>query len=131
MAGFNQAIVMGRIAIPPDLKYTSKGTAVAEFTLVTSEKTKRDGEVSHFFECESYGKVAEGIAKYTTKGDVLLVNGRMRQDRWETKDGQKRSKIKIVVSSFSFPPSNRRTKDEKPVVDRGSSGEALDDDIPF
>src|SRR6202167_26106 len=101
MASFNKVILAGNLTRDPELRYTPKGTAVAQFTLAInrtwkSETGESKEEVS-FIDVEAWGRQGEVIAQYMRKGRPLLVEGRLKQDSWEDKTThQKKSKLKVV-----------------------------------
>jgi single-strand DNA-binding protein len=112
MANFNKVILAGNLTRDPELRYTPKGTAVAQFALAVNRSWKSESgetkeEVS-FVDVEAWGRQGEVIAQYMRKGRPLLVEGRLKQDSWEDKTThQKHSKLKVVLESFSFIDSNR------------------------
>lgn len=112
MASFNKVILAGNLTRDPELRYTPKGTAIAQFTLAVnrtwkSETGENKEEVS-FIDVDAFGRQAEVIGQYMKKGRPFLVEGRLKQDTWEDKNThQKQSKIKVVLESFSFIDSNR------------------------
>jgi single-strand DNA-binding protein len=112
MASFNRVILAGNLTRDPELRYTPKGTAVAQFTLAVNRTWKSEAgeskeEVS-FIDVEAWSRQGEVIAQYMRKGRPLLVEGRLKQDTWEDKTThQKQSKLKVVLESFSFIDSNR------------------------
>ncbi len=112
MASFNKVILAGNLTRDPELRYTPKGTAVAQFTLAVnrtwkSETGENKEEVS-FIDVDAFGRQAEVIGQYMKKGRPFLIEGRLKQDTWEDKNThQKQSKIKVVLESFSFIDSNR------------------------
>jgi single-strand DNA-binding protein len=112
MASFNKVILAGNLTRDPELRYTPKGTAVAQITLAVNRTWKNESgetkeEVS-FVDVEAWGRQGEVIAQYMRKGRPLLVEGRLKQDTWEDKTThQKHSKLKVVLESFSFIDSNR------------------------
>ena len=112
MASFNKVILAGNLTRDPELRYTPKGTAVANFSLAVNRTWKSESgeskeEVS-FIEVEAWGRQGEVIAQYMRKGRPLLVEGRLKQDTWEDKNThQKQSKLRVVLESFSFIDSNR------------------------
>ncbi|MGD9688877.1 MAG: single-stranded DNA-binding protein [Phycisphaerales bacterium] len=106
-ANFNQVILMGNMTRDIEVRFTPQNTAVGTFglavnrTWTTPQGEKRE-EVS-FIDCEAWGKAAELLKQYTSKGSPLFVSGRLKQDTWEDKNGGgKRSKIKVVVEDFRF-----------------------------
>jgi single-strand DNA-binding protein len=112
MANYNHVILAGNLTRDPELKYTSKGSAVARITLALnrtwkSETGEQKEEVT-FVDVEAWGRQGEVIAQYVKKGRPLLVEGRLKLDQWEDKTThQKQSKLKVVLEAFSFLDSNR------------------------
>jgi len=113
MASFNKVILMGNLTKDPELRYTSSGLAVANFSLAINRRTAKDGEKREevdFFDIETWDKQAELCSEYLSKGRSVLVEGRLKQDRWEDEAGNKRSKVKIVATAIQFLP--KRSEDE-------------------
>jgi single-strand DNA-binding protein len=112
MASFNKVILVGNLTRDPDLRYTPKGTAIAKIGLAvnrnwTSEDGQKREEVT-FVDVDAFGKQAEVIGQYLRKGRPVLVEGRLRLDQWDDKQtGQKRSKLGVVLESFSFLDSGK------------------------
>jgi len=117
---------MGNLTRDPTLAYTTTQCAVAEFGLAVNRKFRRDdgskGEEILFIECQCFGKRAEVISKHFSKGNPIFIVGRLKLESWE-KEGEPRSKIRIVVENFEF-------------VGKKKDGQAgrkppADDDVPF
>ena len=112
MANFNKVILAGNLTRDPELRYTPKGTAIARLGLAinrnwTTETGEKKEEVT-FVDVDAFGRQAEVIAQYMRKGRPLLVEGRLRLDSWEDKQtNQKRSRLGVVLESFSFLDSGR------------------------
>lgn len=105
MRGYSKTILVGNLTRDPETRTTPSGLTICKFSIAVNRVYKdRDGnqkeEVS-FIDCDSFGAPAETISRYTSKGSAMLVEGRLRQDTWET-DGQKRSKLVVVVEQFQF-----------------------------
>ena len=100
-------IAAGRLVRDPSLKYTPSGKAVCSFGIAVNRK-RGDAEEATFLDCEAWEKTAELIDKHLSKGDPIFIEGSLKQDRWETKDGQKRSKLVCNVFNFQFigPPKH-------------------------
>ena len=96
MNSFN---TIGGLVRDPELKYLpNSGKPVAEFSIAVDDAYS---DYTNFFDCVAYDKTAENIANYFKQGKKIGISGRLRQDRWE-KEGQKRSKVVIVVYQFDF-----------------------------
>lgn len=125
MSNFNQVIQMGNLTRDPTLSYTPGQVAVVEFGLAVNRKYKKSdgtmGEEVLFIECKCFGKRAEVISKHFSKGNLIFVVGRLKLDSWE-KDGEPRSRIRIIVENFEFVGN-------KPGGQAG--GSQSDDDVPF
>lgn len=107
----NTVTIAGRTTKDPELKVTQSGTAILSFSLAVNDMKKNAQgaweDVSNFFDCVMFGKLAEGIAQYITKGAKLTVNGRLHQDRWQAQDGTNRSRVSIIVQDIELPPQPR------------------------
>ncbi|BET67075.1 single-stranded DNA-binding protein [Opitutales bacterium ASA1] len=106
MASFNKVILMGNLTRDPELRVTPKGTAVCQIGLAVNQTYRdKDGnsrEETTFIDVDAFGRQAEVIAKYLTKGRPVLIEGRLKLDSWESKEGEKRSKLKVVMENFQF-----------------------------
>jgi len=107
MASFNQVILLGNLTRDPQLKYLPSQTAVVEFGLACNRKFKgqngEDREEVTFVDCSAFGKQAEVLNQYCTKGKPLFIQGRLKFDSWEDKQGGgKRSKLTVVIENFQF-----------------------------
>jgi single-strand DNA-binding protein len=115
MPSFNRIIIMGNLTRDPQLKYLPSSTAVADFGLACNRKYKTDGgedrEEVCFVDCSAFGKRAEVINQYCKKGRPLLVEGRLKFDTWEDKQGGgKRSKHTVVVEGFQFISDGKKAE---------------------
>lgn len=107
MPSFNKVILAGNLTRDPELRYSSKGTAIARLGLAlnrtyTTETGEKKEEVT-FVDVDAFGRQAEVLGQYLRKGRPILIEGRLRLDQWEDKNThQKQSKLKVVLESFSF-----------------------------
>lgn len=106
MANFNRVILAGNMTRDPQLSYTPSNTAVCEFGLAINRKwNDREGnsrEETTFVDITAYGRQAEVINQYMSKGRPILVEGRLRYNQWTNKEGQKRSRLDVIVENFTF-----------------------------
>jgi single-strand DNA-binding protein len=106
MANYNRVILIGNLTRDPQLRYTPSQMAVCDFGLATNRRwTAADGQKREevcFVDCTAWGRSAETLAKYTTKGRQLLVEGRLTYRTWDGPDGKKRSKHEVTVQTFQF-----------------------------
>ena len=107
MASYNKVLLMGNLTRDPEVKYTPKGTALANLGLAvnrrwTTETGEQKEEVT-FVDVEVWGRQAETAGQYLAKGRPVFVEGRLKLDSWEDKEsGQKRNKLKVVAERVQF-----------------------------
>ena len=151
MANYNKVILVGNLTRDPQLKYLPSQMAVTEFGLAVNHKYKtKTGESKEdvlFVDCSIFGQGAEIVSKYCQKGKQLLVEGRLKYDSWEDKQGGgKRSKHSVVVDTFQFLGGRQdgEERDSSPARDKAASApgdgplqqeppsfESEKDDLPF
>jgi len=107
MGYYNKVILIGNLTRDPEVRYTSKGTAVAKIGLAVNRSWKAEtGEQREevtFVDVDVFGRQAEVVGQYLRKGRPVLVEGRLRLDTWEDKQtNQKRSRLGVVMESFQF-----------------------------
>lgn len=135
----NRTILWGNIGRDPELKMSAGGTAVLKFSVATSERRKDQSgdwtEETEWHSCVCFGKRAEGLGSFLSKGASVLVEGKLRTSSWEDNNGQKRYKTEIVadevkVTSKKGDRSSAPLRSTAPVSD--DLDLSLDDgDIPF
>ena len=107
MASFNKVMIIGNLTRDPEIKYTPKGTAIADIGLAvnrnyTTDSGEKREEVT-FIDVTLWGRVAEIVGEYCKKGRPLFVEGRLQLDTWDDKaTGQKRSKLKVVGENIQL-----------------------------
>lgn len=118
MPNLNRVMIMGNLTRDLELKSLQSGQSVAKGGLAVNRKWKDAGgtekEEVTFIDFDVWGKTAEAMAKYLSKGKPVYIEGRLQLDQWE-KDGQKFSKLKVVVESFQFIDGK---KDDEPAPAR-------------
>jgi single-strand DNA-binding protein len=147
MANLNKVMLIGNLTRDPELRHTPSGMAVADFGLAVNRQRKgadgnRIDEVT-FVDVTAFGKQAEVIQQYTRKGRPLFVEGHLKLDQWTSQDGQKRSKLSVVIENFQFLDSKGSgggggpsggagggSRGSEP-VSSGSDYGPSDEDIPF
>lgn len=109
MASYNRVILMGNLTRDPELRVTAGGLSICKLSLAVNRVfSTADGERREevtYVDIDAFGKQAEVISKYLRKGRPLMMEGRLKLDQWETKDGDKRSKMGVVLESFQFVDS--------------------------
>jgi single-strand DNA-binding protein len=147
-SSYNKVILLGNCTRDPEVKYTPKGTAVAELGLAVNRTYTTDGgekrEEVTFVDVTMWGRQAEVAGEYLKKGRPVFVEGRLQLDTWDDKQtGQKRSKLRVVCENFQLlgsrdgggegggsPRSSAPRSSSKPAAPAADEAPA-DDDIPF
>ena len=107
MTGFNKVILIGNLTKNPELRYTPNGTPVASFGLAVNRRFRQAGDLKEevcYVDIVVFGKQAEHCGQYLSKGNGAIIEGRLQQRRWETEEGQKRSKHEVVAQNVTFLP---------------------------
>lgn len=109
----NKLILVGRIVRDPEVKAIGDNNMVAKFTVAVNRNYKdKDGErPTDFIPCEAFGKTAEFVSNYLTKGRLVSVEGEMRIDQYETAEGEKRSFAKCHVNTINALDSANKTEE--------------------
>ncbi|MEK6766989.1 MAG: single-stranded DNA-binding protein [Planctomycetota bacterium] len=119
MANLNKVFLIGNLTRDPELRYTPSGTAIASFGIATNREWKSsDGEKKKevcYVDVNMFGRRAEVINEYFSKGNPIFIEGRLQFQQWETKDGQKRNTLRVVAEDFQFIGSKTR-KGEGPDI---------------
>lgn len=148
MASLNKVFLIGNLTREPELRTTPKGTAICQFGLAVNREFKDESgakrDETTFIDVEAWGKQAELVAKYLTKGSPAMIEGRLRFDQWEDKaSGQKRSRLKVVLENVQFLGAPRgRDGASQASGDNGASPPRsappqqhqqppIDEDVPF
>jgi single-strand DNA-binding protein len=135
----NKVMLIGRLTRDPEVRFLPSGVQVTNLTIAVNRRYKdKSGEwreESYFFDIESYGKLAERVGSQLSKGYQILIEGSLRQDRWESSSGEKRSKVKIVADRIALlgKPGDRNTKSTSTEEDLDIPLEDFesDEDVPF
>ena len=105
-ANFNKVFLMGNLTRDVELKYTPNNQPVAAFGIAMNRRYRtregEDREDTTFVDCEAWGRTAEVMNQYLAKGRPVFVEGRLKLDQWQDKDGNNRSKLRVVVENFQF-----------------------------
>ncbi|HAD82894.1 MAG: hypothetical protein A2509_09895 [Candidatus Edwardsbacteria bacterium RIFOXYD12_FULL_50_11] len=146
LAELNRVFIIGRLTKDPEVRQTSNGTPVTNFTIAINRKYKSlSGELKEdttFVGIVAWQKLAELCKQFLAKGRAVLVEGKMQNRSWETEDGQKRSTLEIRADRIEFLDREPRAAGSSaPSPDGGSpegqpngpeiSPDKSDDDLPF
>ena len=112
MAGsLNRVFLMGNLTRDIEVRHTSQNMAIAKMGLAVNRKFKtQSGEQREevtFVDCDAFGRTAEVMAQYLRKGRPVFIEGRLKLDQWQDQQGNKRSKLSVVVESFQFVDSGQ------------------------
>lgn len=143
MNGVNKVILLGHVGKDPDIRYSQSGTAVANFSLATTErwKDKNTGEKqerTEWHRCTAWGRSAEVIGEYVKKGSPLFVAGKLQTRKWQDKEGVDRYTTEIVVDEFQLlggRGGGDQQEDARPATSASkkpaASQQDFDDEVPF
>ena len=102
----NTVQLTGRLTRDPDVRYTDGGSSVARFTLACDRRFKTEnGPTADFIRCVAFGKTAEFVEKYFTKGRMAVVSGKLQIRGWTDKDGNKRRTAEVLAENVYFADS--------------------------
>jgi single-strand DNA-binding protein len=155
MASVNKVILIGNVGRDPEIRYTQSGEPIANFTLATNEvwndKSGQKQERTEWHRVEVFGKTAQVVRDYVTKGRPVYIEGSIRYEEWTDKDGNKRNTTRIRVSGpgsrlvllggrgegggggASRPSGGTASGGgpSEPPAEGGEEFQASDDDVPF
>lgn len=129
----NKALISGNLTRDPELRSTTNGTSVLSFGVAVNDR-RRDpstgewGDYANYIDCVMFGNRAEGVSRILSKGMKVAIEGKLRWRQWET-DGQKRSKIEVVVDEIEFLSSRDGGSRQNSSSD-GGMGSVSRDEIP-
>lgn len=136
----NKCIMCGRLAKDPEVRYTQsrKGEqmAVARFTIAVDRRFAKEGETSaDFFTCTAFGKLGEFAEKYLKKGTKILLTGRIQNDNYTNKNGEKVYTTQIMVDEMEFAESKKTERQEEQPKQKEDEflaiPEGIENDLPF
>jgi single-strand DNA-binding protein len=114
MANLNKVMLIGNLTRDPELRHTPSGKVVSELGLAINRSWTNDQgqkqEETTFVDVSVWGRQAEVIQQYVTKGNPIYIEGRLQLDSWDDKTtGQKRSKMRVICENFQFLPTGKTT----------------------
>jgi len=137
MTSFNKVILMGNLTRDPEVRFTPSGTPVANFRMAVNHRYKQGNEMRDdvcYIDVVVFGKQAESCGQYLNKGNGVIVDGRLQERRWETEDGQKRSKHEVVAQQVRFMPKRQGAggmAGEEAAAAAVPDEAPVEDDVPF
>lgn len=141
----NKIILMGRLTRDPEIRYSQGDSpmAIARYSIAVDRRFKRNGEQeTDFFNCTTFGKQAEFVERYLKKGTKVVVSGRLQNDNYTNKEGQKVYSVQIITEEIEFAESKGSGEASGTPVDRpdptAAAGDGfmnipdgIDDELPF
>lgn len=151
MSTLNKVMLIGRIGQDPEVRYSNSGMAIANASLATSNRKKSGEEETEWHRLVFFGKTAEIVEQYVRKGTQLYVEGQIKTESWEDKEGNRRQITKIMVGMMNMLSSkagsegnssgqNHGNRGRKPKAASANEGQPnlpganfddMEDDIPF
>lgn len=142
----NRVLISGNLTRDPELKAAGSGTQILRFGVAVNDRrrnpqTNEWEDYPNFVDCVMFGSRAEALSRYLAKGTKVAVEGKLRYSSWE-KDGQRRSKLEVVVDELELMTGKGQTQGEKPMTPQQAAAymgatiktaptEIADEDIPF
>ncbi len=136
MIKINSVNLVGRWVRDHECRHSASGTFILKNAIAIDRPFSRDKETD-FFDITAFGKVAENTANYTGKGRLVGITGRLQQERWETDEGYKRSRVVVIANSIEFldyadsQKSNENSSADTESYEDFQSVEIDMDDVPF
>lgn len=119
----NKVQILGTITRNIELQYANSGTAIAKLGIAVNKRYTSNGEKKEevsYFNCVAFGNTGENINTYFQKGSRILISGELKEDRWE-KDGQKQSRVSILIDGFDFIDKHTDSKKSAPKQEKPQS----------
>ena len=134
MASLNYVVLAGNLTRDPVVRNTPSGTAVADLGLAVNEKYKNKAgelvETTCYVDVVAWGRQAEVCQQYLHKGSPVLIEGRLQLDQWESKEGEKRSKLRVRADRVQFLSGPGRPSEGQPTADSRGPEAAPDQPPP-
>lgn len=127
----NRVTITGNLTRDPEVKQTGGGMSVMKLGVAVNDRRKNPQtqeweDVPNFIDCTMFGDRAAKVAQYMAKGSKVAISGRLRQETWETQDGQKRSRVGVVVDDLEF-----MSRSQQQPQAQYQQPNVYDEDIPF
>ena len=140
-SGLNKIILVGNLGRNPDIHYSKAGMPVCTLSLAVSDRVKSNeegepwSEVTEWFRVTAFGRLAETAAQFLAKGRQVYVEGRLKMEKYEGKDGVKRTSVEVIANELKFLGSRKASDESGNNADLVStpafSGPPIEEDMPF
>lgn len=132
----NRVCISGNLTRDPETRRTAGGTAVMSFGVAVNDRAKNQqtGEWEdrpNFVDCVMFGTRAEAVGRYLSKGTKVAIEGRLRWSQWQTQDGQKRSKLEVIVDEIEFMSRSEQQAYAPAQQAYAPAADVYSEDIPF
>ena len=133
----NKVLLSGRLTRDPEVRYANSGTTTTRFSLACDRKFKSDGQpTADFINCVAFGKTAEFIEKYFSKGSGIELEGRIQTGSYDNQEGKKVYTTDVVIESVEFPKGSGKTENSEANNTKTDDGfmnipDGLDEELPF
>ena len=135
----NHVTTTGNLTRDPEVKQTGGGMSVMKLGVAVNDRRKNPQtqeweDVPNFIDCTMFGDRAAKVAQYLAKGSKVAISGRLRQETWETQDGQKRSRVGVVVDDLEFMSRSQQQPQaqyQQPQYQQPNAYDMAAEDIPF
>lgn len=143
MSSVNRVIVLGRLGNDPDIRYGASGSAVAIISIATSEKwkDKQSGQMqerTEWIKATAFGRTAEVIGQYLTKGSMIYIEGRLQTDKYTDKNGIERYSTGVIIDKMQMIPTGQQQGNQQQnrpqnsgINQQNNDFDSFDDDVPF
>lgn len=135
MASINKVILIGNLGKDPEMRYTANGSAVANFSVATTDKwTDKSGEKveqTEWHKIVAFGRIAEICGEYLTKGRSVYIEGKLQTRKWEDRDGNERYTTEVVAREMKMLGGKGPRPHASVENDQGYQADPPDGDIPF
>ena len=134
MSDLNEVIVRGRVTRDAELRYTPSGTAVTDVTIASNRVWSKDSEKQEettFVDVTIWGRQAETLSEYLLKGRHLMVVGRLKLNKWENSEGEKRSKMTVVADKVNLTPGGGNKGGSSVKQEKALAATTTEEDTPF
>ncbi|HEY7913665.1 MAG TPA: single-stranded DNA-binding protein [Blastocatellia bacterium] len=130
MSSFNKIIIVGYLGRDPELRYTTSGTPVCDFSVATTERRKdKSGdmqEITTWFRVSLFGRQAEIASQYLTKGRQVYIEGQLSQRDWTDKEGATRTSLEVRGSDIQFLSPISETDQSRPAAAKATAASAAE-----
>tara|TARA_B100001013_G_scaffold302389_1_gene204215 strand:+ start:692 stop:1096 length:405 start_codon:yes stop_codon:yes gene_type:complete len=134
MSDLNEVVISGRLTRDSELRFTPSGTPVTDIVIASNRIWSKDSdrqEETTFVDVTIWGKQAESLNEYLVKGRHLMVVGRLKLNKWETEEGDKRSKLTMVAEKINLTPGGNRNNKVPSESHTTVKSTAIPEEVPF